>query len=106
MWNAGKLDKAMTGTQITEEEWERRFQPDWERGLVDPSDVPEDTDFGLVWTQVDLGSLEDVCYVSGWHFVNRTGHILCRQPVPAGEEYWVQIWEPLTQADNGELTVE
>ena len=46
------------------------------------------TDPNRVWTFMDDGD-GGTCVVNGWHFVNRIGYIITRNPFPLSAQYMV-----------------
>lgn len=93
--------------ELTEEEFETRFplrenhlnpQASWgdELGGCLFETYGEELEFvrqqdpRTVWTLVD-GDDGDLCVHSGFHFVNRIGYLLSREPLPDGQELQVRI---------------
>jgi hypothetical protein len=71
-------------------QFEKRFGPIEVRpGEIkrEHHEIPEGTDYHLVWTLIE-GDRTRRWYLSpGWHLVNRLGYVLCQRPFSDDDEH-------------------
>jgi|JFJP01.1.fsa_nt_gi hypothetical protein len=98
--------------KLTEEEFESRFNMVMNHFYADPCDCPfgggmfetygqeveyinnimKGTDENLkrrIWTILDSDGV--MCFVSGYHFVNRFGYLITEEEVEEGTEYTLEL---------------
>lgn len=86
-------------TDLTEEEFERRFRPIAKADGALWYDRDNPADEALIdqafaerrlWTMCD-GDYDTLYYWSGAHYVNRIGYLITEVPVPEGEAFFVDV---------------